>query len=188
MTGAPSYGTTHCGTLWPADMPRLDIHRTWLLSFRPILCLSLLSAGWCRSFASDIRERLLKGDKSSVIVAAHRGDWRNFPENSLEAIDNAIAMGVDIVELDVHRTQDSVLILMRCTPSTVASWSSPMGMPGFMKYMFCSPDAIISFIILSAVARLRRSNSRFLRSKLPVSLTSVCRNMSGVPVRSKTFR
>ena len=62
--------------------------------------------------ASDIRERLLKGDKSSVIVAAHRGDWRNFPENSLEAIDNAIAMGVDIVELDVHRTQDSVLILM----------------------------------------------------------------------------
>lgn len=59
-----------------------------------------------------IREKLLKGDDSSVIVAAHRGDWRNYPENSLEAIDNAIAMGVDIVELDVHRTKDSVLILM----------------------------------------------------------------------------
>ena len=32
----------------------------------------------------------------SVIVAAHRGDWRNYPENSLAAIDNAIKMGVDI--------------------------------------------------------------------------------------------
>lgn len=62
--------------------------------------------------ALSIREKLLNGDKSSVIVASHRGDWRNYPENSLEAIDNAIAMGVDIVELDVQRTKDSVLILM----------------------------------------------------------------------------
>lgn len=47
-----------------------------------------------------------------VIVVAHRGDWRNFPENSLEAIDNAIKMGVDIVELDVKKTKDGELILM----------------------------------------------------------------------------
>lgn len=46
------------------------------------------------------------------MVVAHRGDWRNFPENSLEGIENAIKMGVDIVELDVQRTQDGVLILM----------------------------------------------------------------------------
>ncbi|MBQ8874461.1 MAG: glycerophosphodiester phosphodiesterase family protein [Bacteroides sp.] len=61
---------------------------------------------------SKIREKLLNRDPSSVIVASHRGDWRNFPENSLAAIDNAIKMGVDIVELDVQRTQDGVLILM----------------------------------------------------------------------------
>lgn len=61
---------------------------------------------------SQIREKLLKRDQSSVIVAAHRGDWRNFPENSLEAIDNAIKMGVDIVEIDVQRTKDGQLILM----------------------------------------------------------------------------
>lgn len=59
-----------------------------------------------------IREKLLTRDQSSVIVASHRGDWRNFPENSLPAIDNAIEMGVDIVELDVQRTKDGVLILM----------------------------------------------------------------------------
>ncbi|MCE4566605.1 glycerophosphodiester phosphodiesterase family protein [Maribellus sp. CM-23] len=47
-----------------------------------------------------------------VLVAAHRGDWRNAPENSLMAIQNAIAMGVDIVEIDVRMTKDSVLVLM----------------------------------------------------------------------------
>lgn len=61
---------------------------------------------------SKIRERLLNGDTSSVIVASHRGDWRNFCENSLEAIDNAARMGVDIVEIDVQRTKDGQLILM----------------------------------------------------------------------------
>ncbi|MCC8172324.1 MAG: glycerophosphodiester phosphodiesterase family protein [Parabacteroides sp.] len=61
---------------------------------------------------SQIREKLINRDPSSVIVVAHRGDWRNFPENSLEAIDNAIQMGVDIVELDVKRTKDGHLILM----------------------------------------------------------------------------
>ncbi len=59
-----------------------------------------------------IHDKLINRDKSSVIVVAHRGDWRNFPENSLEAIDNAIKMGVDVVELDVQMTKDSVLILM----------------------------------------------------------------------------
>lgn len=79
------------------------------------LAIGLLAA-FCQLNAQDrvsvIREKLLGRDQSSVIVASHRGDWRNFPENSLAAIDNAIKMGVDIVELDVQRTQDGVLILM----------------------------------------------------------------------------
>lgn len=59
-----------------------------------------------------IREKLLKGDTSSVIVASHRGDWRNFSENTLEGLDGAVAMGVDIVELDLQMTKDSVIIVM----------------------------------------------------------------------------
>lgn len=56
--------------------------------------------------------RELRDPKSDyVFVVAHRGDWRNFPENSLEAIESAIAMGVDIVELDVHRTADGELVV-----------------------------------------------------------------------------
>lgn len=62
--------------------------------------------------ASEIRHKLLNRDTGTVLVAAHRGDWRYAPENSLPAIDNAITMGVDIVELDVQRTKDGQFILM----------------------------------------------------------------------------
>lgn len=61
---------------------------------------------------SIIRQKLLNRDTTSVMVASHRGDWRNFCENSLEAIDNAVKMGVDIVEIDLQRTKDGQLILM----------------------------------------------------------------------------
>ena len=46
-----------------------------------------------------------------VMVASHRGDWRNYPENSLKAIESVINMGVDIVEIDLKMTKDSVLVL-----------------------------------------------------------------------------
>ncbi|MBA9076697.1 MULTISPECIES: glycerophosphodiester phosphodiesterase family protein [Rufibacter] len=47
-----------------------------------------------------------------VLVVAHRGDWRNAPENSLQAIQNAIDMGVDILEIDIQKTQDGHLVLL----------------------------------------------------------------------------
>ena len=56
-----------------------------------------------------------------VVVTVHRGDWRNFPENSIPAIESIIRMGADIMELDLKMTADSVLILshdadvLRCT-------------------------------------------------------------------------
>lgn len=46
-----------------------------------------------------------------VVVVAHRGDWRNYPENSLAAIESVIRMGVDVVEVDIKMTKDSVLVL-----------------------------------------------------------------------------
>lgn len=47
-----------------------------------------------------------------VIVVAHRGDWRNSPENSLQAIQSCIDMGVDMVEIDIRETKDGHLVLM----------------------------------------------------------------------------
>lgn len=77
-----------------------------------ILCLFLFQIITAQDKATEIRNKLLTRDQSSVLVVAHRGDWRNAPENSLPAIDNAIKMGVDIVELDVQRTKDGIIILM----------------------------------------------------------------------------
>ncbi len=59
-----------------------------------------------------IRKKLIERNQNYVHVVAHRGDWRKFPENSLDAINSIIIMGGDIVEIDVQRTKDGVLILM----------------------------------------------------------------------------
>lgn len=53
-----------------------------------------------------------KANSPYVLVAAHRGDWRNHPENSVAAIKSAIEMGVDIVEIDIQKTKDGQLVLM----------------------------------------------------------------------------
>ena len=47
-----------------------------------------------------------------VLVAAHRGVHLNAPENSIAAINAAIALGVDIVEVDVRLTADGIPVLM----------------------------------------------------------------------------
>lgn len=57
-------------------------------------------------------KELNKPESSYIMVVAHRGDWSNAPENSVLALRNAINMGVDMVEIDVQKTKDSVLILM----------------------------------------------------------------------------
>jgi glycerophosphoryl diester phosphodiesterase/pimeloyl-ACP methyl ester carboxylesterase len=47
---------------------------------------------------------------SDTLVIAHRGAWANHPENTLEAFEEAIRLGADMVELDVRRTADGHLI------------------------------------------------------------------------------
>ncbi|RHO71902.1 glycerophosphodiester phosphodiesterase [Parabacteroides sp. AF48-14] len=47
-----------------------------------------------------------------VLVVSHRGDWRHAPENSLQAFENCIRMGVDMVEIDLKMTKDGHLVLM----------------------------------------------------------------------------
>jgi glycerophosphoryl diester phosphodiesterase len=51
-------------------------------------------------------------ENKEIIVVAHRGDWRNAPENSLQSIQNCIDMGVDMVEIDIRETKDGQLVLM----------------------------------------------------------------------------
>jgi glycerophosphoryl diester phosphodiesterase len=47
-----------------------------------------------------------------ALVAAHRAMHIKYPENSLAAIQHAIDSGIDIIEIDIRRTNDGKLILM----------------------------------------------------------------------------
>lgn len=71
--------------------------------------------------AAKIVDEIRNPKSKNVLVVCHRGDWRNFPENSIPSIESVIEMGADVVELDIQLTKDSVLVLMhdgtidRCT-------------------------------------------------------------------------
>ena len=45
-------------------------------------------------------------------IAAHRGGGALWPENSLLAFQSAIALGSDLIELDVHQSRDGVIIVI----------------------------------------------------------------------------
>ena len=74
------------------------------------LCSSLLFA---QDRAQGLREDFLNPRLKKVLVVSHRGNWRSAPENYLAAIDSAIVMKIDAVEIDVRKTKDGLLCL--CT-------------------------------------------------------------------------
>lgn len=60
---------------------------------------------------SSARERaFFESDRPLVI--AHQGGERLRPSNTLLAFDNAVALGVDVLEMDVHSTRDGILVLI----------------------------------------------------------------------------
>lgn len=61
---------------------------------------------------ADIKKDFLTTDSKTVLVASHRAVHHVLPENSLPAVQEAIRLGVDIVEIDVKVTADGVPILM----------------------------------------------------------------------------
>ena len=71
---------------------------------KKLLSLFLLLAGLIQISAQTRADKIIgeiNNPKSNyVLVALHRGDWRHFPENSLEGIESSIKMGGDIVEIE----------------------------------------------------------------------------------------
>jgi len=47
-----------------------------------------------------------------IMISAHRGYWKDYPENSLPAIQAAIDLGADMVEFDITKSDDDVLYLL----------------------------------------------------------------------------
>lgn len=70
-------------------------------------------------------ENCLETDE--ILVVSHRADWRNAPENSIQAIQNCINMGVDMIEIDLKRTKDGHLILMH--DKTLNRTTTGQGLP-----------------------------------------------------------
>lgn len=75
--------------------------------------------------ADRILAELNNPKSKNVLVVSHRGDWRNYPENSIDAINSAIEQGADIIEIDLKLTKDSVLIL--CHDKTLNRTSTGKG-------------------------------------------------------------
>lgn len=77
------------------------------------LLLTLTYAGvQAQTHADSLLTELRSSGRNYVFVVAHRGDWRNAPENSIDAIERAIAMKVDVVEIDIQRTKEGDFVLM----------------------------------------------------------------------------
>ena len=83
--------------------------------FAACAVLALASCAQQPKYATRVEKILAEmndPESNYVMVISHRGDWRNYPENSIPAIESLIRMGGDMMELDVKMTSDSVLVLM----------------------------------------------------------------------------
>ncbi|NRB24512.1 glycerophosphodiester phosphodiesterase family protein [Shewanella sp.] len=90
------------------------VHLTLTLAFTAVLaaCTSPShTGGTLVSQADELTQRLINPD-GQVMVVAHRACWRLAPENSLAAIQACIANHIDIVEIDVQRSQDGHLVVI----------------------------------------------------------------------------
>jgi len=92
--------------------------RTWLRRAIPAVILTMLlvatlvfTSGLTRTYASNVFGSL-RAPGQPAFVAGHRGDRASAPENTLPALENAIASDMEFVETDVQLTKDGVPVLM----------------------------------------------------------------------------
>ncbi len=74
-----------------------------------LLLVNLSLAGCSSGTPEKIR---LINQKRKVMLAAHRGASEAAPENTLAAIQKALNSPADFIEIDIHQTLDSQLVLM----------------------------------------------------------------------------
>jgi glycerophosphoryl diester phosphodiesterase len=70
--------------------------------------------------------------RKTPLLVAHRGASGLAPENTLAAFQLALAMGVDGIELDVHRTKDGVIVAVH--DSTADRTTNARGRIGAMEW------------------------------------------------------
>lgn len=84
--------------------------RTYFFSIS-ILVVFLISSCKTEQPIDKILDKFHDANSKYVMVAAHRAGHNGYVENSIPAIKHALEIGVDIIELDVKVTKDSVVVL-----------------------------------------------------------------------------
>ena len=112
--------------------------RLTVILFAALAVLSCAPKQQCANRAEKILAEINDPNSDYVVVISHRGDWRNYPENSIPAIESVIRMGVDMMELDVKMTKDSVLVLMH--DQTINRMTNGKGLIKDMTY-----DSLMTF-------------------------------------------
>ncbi len=83
-----------------ADPTKLPVH--WRFTWKPEDAMM--------QWQTKVDSLYVKNPKRPLVIA-HRGDARNYPENSLEGVVSAYQMGMTGVEVDVRFTKDGIAIL-----------------------------------------------------------------------------
>ena len=91
-----------------------------------------LNPAFTQTQLSQIWNHFLDSESNIVLVAAHRAAHGQYPENSIPAIEKAIELGVDIVELDVKITKDGIPVLMH--DRTIDRTTNGTGKPSDYSY------------------------------------------------------
>lgn len=83
-----------------------------LILFALLSLLAACTSGPQPTMAPTAASTAASQAKPDVLVVAHRGGAALAPENTLAAFENALKLGVDQVECDVHVSKDGELIVM----------------------------------------------------------------------------
>jgi len=76
------------------------------------LIFAVCTSMFLSSADAAVRSHMPYQPPSWTQLIAHRGNSGPFPENTLVAVENAISLGIDMVEVDIRLTKDGVPILM----------------------------------------------------------------------------
>jgi glycerophosphoryl diester phosphodiesterase len=68
--------------------------------------------GWSWKDKTTLNMNEMKKDNRSIKIIAHRGGAKLAPENTIAAFRQAIDLGVDMIEIDVHLSKDGHIIVI----------------------------------------------------------------------------
>lgn len=85
------------------------MHRSALHILISIFLLFLTISGTDKN---TLEKDPLYSKEDRILVVAHRGSHKYFPENSLGAIKKSIENNIDIIEIDIRETKDQIPVLL----------------------------------------------------------------------------